>query len=91
VIPTARRVAYGSFLLAQPRIMEPLVLAEVWCPGDCREAIYNVLLRRRAHVVYEEPKPGSPLYIMRIEIPAIESFGFETDIRSHSMGQAFVL
>lgn len=71
--------------------MEPIYLAEVTCPQDCVEAIYNVLLRRRAHVIHEEPKPGSPLYMMRIEIPGIESFGFETDLRTHTVGQAMVL
>ena len=32
IIPTARRVAYSSFLLASPRIMEPIYLAEVITP-----------------------------------------------------------
>lgn len=66
--------------------MEPIYQAEVVCPQDCIEAIYNVLLRRRAHVTSEEPKPGSPLYVLKIEIPGIESFGFETDLRTHTVG-----
>ena len=40
IIPTSRRVAYSSFLLANPRIMEPVLLAEVQCPQDCIEVIY---------------------------------------------------
>ena len=67
-------------------MMEPFYVAEVYTPQDCIEAIYNVLLRRRAHVTSEEPKPGSPLHYLRIEIPAIESFGFETDLRTHTIG-----
>ena len=50
-----------------------------------------MLIRRRAHVTHEEPKPGSPLYVLKIEIPAIESFGFEIDLRTHTVGQAMVL
>ena len=42
-------------------------------------------------MVFEEPKPGSPLYSLKVEIPAIESFGFETDLRTHTVGQAMVL
>ena len=91
IIPTTRRVCYSSFLLAQPRVMEPIYLAEIYCPHDTVEAVYNVLIRRRAHVVLEEPKPGSPLYSLKVEIPAIESFGFETDLRTHTVGQAMVL
>jgi U5 small nuclear ribonucleoprotein component len=86
IIPTTRRVCYSSFLLAQPRVMEPIYLAEIQCPQDTVEAVYNVLIRRRAHVVFEEPKPGSPLYTLKVEIPAIESFGFETDLRTHTVG-----
>ena len=86
IIPTARRVAYSSFLLASTRIREPIYLAEVITPQDCIEAIYNVLMRRRAHVIFEEAKPGSPFSVLKIEIPGIESFGFETDLRTHTMG-----
>lgn len=32
VIPTARRVAYSSFLMASPRLMEPVYYVEV-SPG----------------------------------------------------------
>ena len=66
--------------------MEPIYLAEVHCPQDCIEAVYNVLLRRRAHVINEETHPGSPLYVLKVEIPGIESFGFETDLRTHTVG-----
>lgn len=66
--------------------MEPMYQAEVICPQDCIEAVYNVLLRRRAHVTSEEPKPGSPLYVLKVEIPGVESFGFETDLRTHTVG-----
>ena len=71
--------------------MEPIYLAEVTTPSDCIEAIYNVLMKRRAHVIFEEAKPGSPLSVLKVEIPGIESFGFETDLRTHTMGQAMVL
>ena len=32
IIPTSRRATYSSFLLANPRIMEPILLAEILCP-----------------------------------------------------------
>jgi U5 small nuclear ribonucleoprotein component len=66
--------------------MEPIYLAEIYCPQDTVEAVYNVLIRRRAHVIFEEPKPGSALYTLKVEIPAIEIFGFETDLRTHTVG-----
>lgn len=37
----------------------------------------------------EYGKAGSPLYTIRAHIPAIDSFGFETDLRVHLSGQGF--
>jgi len=91
IIPTARRVAYSAFLLATPRLMEPILFTEVECPADCVSAVYTVLSRRRGHVARDLPKPGTPLYVVHAYLPAIESFGFETDLRTHTSGQAFCL
>ncbi|KAF9310911.1 U5 small nuclear ribonucleoprotein component [Podila horticola] len=89
IIPTARRVCYSSFLMASPRLMEPVYSVEVQAPADCVAAVYTVLARRRGHVLKDIPKAGSPLYTVHAVIPVIESFGFETDLRTHTQGQAF--
>ncbi|XP_071803355.1 116 kDa U5 small nuclear ribonucleoprotein component-like isoform X2 [Asterias amurensis] len=91
IIPTARRVAYSAFLMATPRLMEPYCFVEVQAPADCVSAVYTVLARRRGHVTQDAPVPGSPLYTIKAFIPAIDSFGFETDLRTHTQGQAFCL
>lgn len=91
IIPTARRVAYSAFLLASPRLMEPIMFTEIQCPADCVAAIYTVLSRRRGHVSRDMPKAGTPLYIVHGFLPAIECFGFETDLRTHTSGQAFCM
>nr|CAB3241367.1 116 kDa U5 small nuclear ribonucleoprotein component [Phallusia mammillata] len=91
IIPTARRVAYSAFLMATPRLMEPYMFVEVMAPADCVSAVYTVLARRRGHVTQDAPVPGSPLYTIKAFIPAIDSFGFETDLRTHTQGQAFCL
>merc|ERR1711972_883166 len=67
---------------------EPVQFSEIECPADCVAAIYNVLSRRRGHVVRDLPKPGSPMYVVHAYLPAMESFGFETDLRTHTSGQA---
>jgi len=91
IIPTARRVSYSAFLLAIPRLMEPYYYVEVQAPADCVSSVYTVLARRRGHVTQDAPIPGSPLYVIKAFIPAIDSFGFETDLRTHTQGQAFCL
>lgn len=89
IIPTARRVCYSSFLMATPRLMEPVYYVEVQAPADCVSAVYTVLARRRGHVTQDLPKPGSPLYTVKAYIPVIDANGFETDLRTHTQGQAF--
>ena len=37
----------------------------------------------------ESPIPGTPLFSVTAQVPVIESFGFETDLRTHTSGQAF--
>jgi U5 small nuclear ribonucleoprotein component len=91
IIPTARRVAYSAFLMATPRLMEPYCYVEVQAPADCVSSVYTVLARRRGHVTQDAPVPGSPLYTIKAFLPAIDSFGFETDLRTHTQGQAFCL
>ncbi|XP_065176725.1 116 kDa U5 small nuclear ribonucleoprotein component-like [Sycon ciliatum] len=89
VIPTARRVAYSAFLMAAPRLMEPHNFVEVIAPADCVSAVYTVLAKRRGHVTQDAPVAGSPLYVIKAFMPTIDSFGFETDLRIHTQGQAF--
>lgn len=89
IIPTTRRVCYSSFLMATPRLMEPVYEVSITSPSDCVSVIYNVLARRRGHVTKEVPIAGTPLYYLTGLIPVIDSFGFETDLRVHTHGRAF--
>lgn len=79
------------FQMATPRLMEPYNTVEVIAPADCVSAVYTVLSKRRGHVTTDVPIPGSPLYIIKAFIPVIDSFGFETDLRTHTQGQAFCM
>lgn len=89
IIPSSRRTIYSAFLMATPRMMEPVYLVEIQTPADCIQAIYPVLARRRGHVVQDAPKPGAPFYTVKAYIPIMDSFGFETDLRCYTQGQAF--
>ena len=81
IIPTARRVLYSSFLLATPRLMEPVFFVEAMTPPDCISAVYTIMAKRRGHLTADLPKPGTPIYIIKAQVPVIESFGLEADIR----------
>lgn len=63
----------------------------LWLSAVIIKCTYEVLGKRRGHVTEEIPKPGTPVSIVRAYLPVIESFGFETDLRSTTQGQAFCL
>ncbi|EPS40952.1 hypothetical protein H072_5121 [Dactylellina haptotyla CBS 200.50] len=90
IIPTARRACYSSFLMASPRLMEPMYSCYMTGPADSVSPLYTVLAKRRGHVLTDGPIAGTPLYLVKGLIPVIDSFGFETDLRIHTQGQAFV-
>jgi 116 kDa U5 small nuclear ribonucleoprotein component len=88
IIPTSRRACYSSFLMASPRLMEPVYSCSMTGPADSVTSLYTVLARRRGHVLSDGPIAGTPLYRVSGLIPVIDSFGFETDLRIHTQGQA---
>lgn len=49
------------------------------------------MTKRRGHINSEQPKAGTPLYVIKADMPALDSFGFETDLRVYTAGQAFGL
>ncbi|EPQ61677.1 Bgt-5198 [Blumeria graminis f. sp. tritici] len=90
IIPSARRACYSSFLMASPRLVEPMYSCSMNGPADSVTSLYTVLARRRGHVLSDGPIAGTPLYRVNGLIPVIDSFGFETDLRIHTQGQATV-
>ncbi|KAM4067274.1 elongation factor tu GTP binding domain-containing protein [Hirsutella rhossiliensis] len=90
MIPTSRRACYSSFLMASPRLMEPLYSVSVTGPEDSYMEVYNVLARRRGHVLSDGPVAGTPLYRVNGLVPVSDSFGFETDLRIKTQGSSMV-
>jgi len=90
IIPTSRRACYSSFLMSSPRLMEPVYSCTMIGPADAVSSLYTILSRRRGHVLQDGPIAGTPLYSVKGLIPVIDSFGFETDLRIHTQGQATI-
>ncbi|KAL1836690.1 hypothetical protein VTJ49DRAFT_4784 [Mycothermus thermophilus] len=90
IIPTTRRACYSSFLMASPRLMEPVYSVSMTGPQESVSTVYNILSRRRGHVLSDGPIAGTPLYRINGLMPVIDSFGFETDLRINTPGQAMM-
>ncbi|GJE89236.1 eukaryotic translation elongation factor 2 [Phanerochaete sordida] len=89
IIQAARRVCHAAHLLADPGLQEPVYLVEIQCPEGAIGGIYSVLNRRRGQVVSEEQRAGTPMFTVKAFLPVMESFGFNTDLRAATSGQAF--
>lgn len=90
IIPTSRRACYSSFLMASPRLMEPLYSVSVTGPDGSSNEMYNILSRRRGHILSDGPVAGTPLWRVNGLVPVIDSFGIETDLRIQTQGKAMV-
>jgi translation elongation factor EF-G len=59
IIPTARRACYSSFLMASPRLMEPVYACSMTGPADSVSALYALLAKRRGHVLSDSHIAGT--------------------------------
>lgn len=89
VIPTTRRVCYAACLLATPGLQEPVYLVEIQCPESAIGGIFSVLNMRRGVVFSQEQRVGTPMFTVKAYLPVNESFGFNSDLRQQTCGQAF--
>jgi elongation factor 2 len=89
IIPTARRVFYASVMTASPRLLEPVYLVEIQCPESAVGGIFGVLNKRRGHVFEQNNIAGTPMFVVKAYLPVNESFGFTSELRAATGGQAF--
>eukprot|EP01029_Cantina_marsupialis_P022534 TRINITY_DN550139_c0_g1_i1.p1 TRINITY_DN550139_c0_g1~~TRINITY_DN550139_c0_g1_i1.p1 ORF type:complete len:869 (-),score=200.51 TRINITY_DN550139_c0_g1_i1:100-2706(-) len=89
ILGPMRRVCYAAQLCAEPRLVEPMYIADIQCPMDVSGNVYSVLTRRRAEIVEEIPKAGTPMTQIKAYLPVNESFGFDSYLRAQTGGQAF--
>lgn len=89
IIGTARRCFYACVLTAQPRLLEPIYQVEVSCPEGVVGGVYSTLTRKRGVIMSEERVTGTPMYAIKAHLPVNESFGFTSELRANTGGQAF--
>jgi elongation factor 2 len=89
IIPTARRVYYAAEYTASPRFQEPIYLVDISTPNDVMNGIYQCFSQKRGVVFSEESVAGTPLLNVKAYLPVAESFGFTSNLRALTSGQAF--
>jgi elongation factor G len=82
----AKEGFYQGFAMAKPIILEPIMLVEVETPNDFVGRIQGDLLSRRGVVLGSQTMEGYS--VIRAEVPLKTMFGYSTDLRSLTSGQA---
>ena len=88
--PTMRKSLFNSMLSASPRFVEPMLYYDIICPQECFSAISKLLNKRRGNILTSYGVPCTPLFCLKCQIPALDSFGAEVDIRMITQGLAMV-
>jgi len=88
IIPTAQRCFKACMLTADPRLLEPVYLVSIQVPTSAQNGIYSVLNKRRGNITENMEGTGCITWI-RGNLPVNESFGFTSELRAATGGQAF--
>jgi elongation factor 2 len=81
------RATLGSFLTAQPVLLEPIFRVEVSVPLEWIGACINVITRRHGKI--ESTKQKGATAVTAGYIPVEQTFGLANDLRSATSGHAF--
>ncbi|KPA84800.1 small nuclear ribonucleoprotein component-like protein [Leptomonas pyrrhocoris] len=91
VLSNSRTALRHALFGARPRLMEPVLAAEILCAPECVPQLGEILQQRRGALLGEELVAATTLVRARALVPAMDSFGLETQIRMLTHGQAFPL
>lgn len=87
VMPAIRRAILGSFLTANPVILEPVYKIGVSVPAQWVGESSGMITRKRGRILSSEQRGA--LTTVTGYIPVAETFGLSADMRSATSGHAF--
>eukprot|EP01015_Nassula_variabilis_P017126 TRINITY_DN2668_c0_g1_i2.p2 TRINITY_DN2668_c0_g1~~TRINITY_DN2668_c0_g1_i2.p2 ORF type:complete len:188 (+),score=17.61 TRINITY_DN2668_c0_g1_i2:356-919(+) len=85
----ARRCYYGCQYVANPRLLEPIYVAEITAPLSEIGGVYQCLGESRGDIIEESHLAGIDLSLIRANLPVVETFGFSSRLRQYTSGKAF--
>ena len=87
VMPATRRAILGSFLTAEPVLLEPVYKIGVSVPAQWVGESSSMITRKRGRILSSEQRGA--LTTVTGYIPVAETFGLSADMRSATSGHAF--
>ncbi|GJM24976.1 MAG: elongation factor G [Phycisphaerae bacterium] len=82
----ARDAFRETFMKSKPVLLEPIMKVEIETPNEFQGSVAGDVSSRRGFIVGTEVKPQ--MAIITAEVPLSGMFGYSTDLRSMSQGQA---
>ncbi len=87
ILPMTWRPIWSSFLLSEPKLLEPLISFECKVPNEFVSPVIAIAQRRRGKIL--DMANEEDMIIVKAEMPVAESFGLSEELRSSTQGRAF--
>jgi len=87
ILPMTWRPIWCTFLLSDPKLLEPLISFECKVPNDFVSSVITIVQKRRGKIL--DMTNEDDMVIVKAEMPVAESFGLAEELRSSTQGRAF--
>jgi elongation factor 2 len=87
ILPMTWRPIWCSFLLSDPKLLEPLISFECKVPNEFVSSVIAIVQKRRGKIL--DMINEEDMIIVKAEMPVAESFGLADELRSSTQGRAF--
>ncbi len=87
ILPMTWRPIWCSFLLSDPKLLEPLISFECKVPNAFVSNVIAIVQKRRGKIL--DMINEEEMIVVKAEMPVSESFGLAEELRSSTQGRAF--
>ncbi|MGQ9641446.1 MAG: elongation factor EF-2 [Candidatus Bathycorpusculaceae bacterium] len=87
ILPMTWRPIWCSFLLSDPKLLEPILNFECKVPNEFVSSVISIVQKRRGKIL--DMVNEEDMVIVKAEMPVAESFGLADELRSSTQGRAF--
>ena len=87
ILPMTWRPIWCSFLLSDPKLLEPILSFECKVPNEFVSSVISIVQKRRGKIL--DMVTEEDMVIVKAEMPVAESFGLADELRSSTQGRAF--
>ena len=89
IVPATRQCVLDCIRDCEPSLLEPMYALDIEATHAGRAVVYALVSKRRGKVMREERRPGSVFYSMVAEVPVLDAFGLEVDLRVEGAGEVY--